>query len=74
MGKHQVVAVTIVAGGGNDQTCFKQAPAVDTLGIILHDIVFGNIVYPGHNLSFPVTLPAEIGNIHLIGTRPGVGI
>jgi len=74
MGQHQVVAVAVVAGGRNDQARFKQAPAMDTLGIVFHDVVFGYIVYSRYYFTFSVTFSAEIGDIHLVGAGFRVGI
>jgi hypothetical protein len=67
MGQHQVVAVTVVAGRCNDQARFKQAPAMDALGIVFHDVVFRYIVYSRHYFTFSVAPSAEIGDIHLVG-------
>ena len=74
MGQHQVVAVTVVTGGCHNQTRFKQAPAMDALGIVFHDVVFRYIVYSRYYLTFSVTFSAEIGDIHLIGAGLRVGI
>jgi hypothetical protein len=68
MWQNQVIAMTIVAGGSYDKSRFKQSPAVDPLGIVFHDVVLGDIIDPGHNLPFPVTPSAEIGDIHFIST------
>ncbi len=67
MGKHQVVAMTVVTGGRNYQSGFKQAPAMNPLGIVLNNIVLGDIIYPGHYFAFFVAPSAEVGDIHLIG-------
>jgi hypothetical protein len=67
MGQHQVVAVTVVTGGRHDQTRFKQSPAMDPLGIVFNDVVFGYIVYSRHYFTFSVAPSAEIGDIHLVG-------
>jgi hypothetical protein len=34
MGKYEMVAMAIIAGGGHDESSFEQAFAMDTLGII----------------------------------------
>ena len=74
MGKHQVVAMTIVTGGSNNQSGFKQAPAMNPLGIILNNIVFGDIIYPGHYFALFVASAAEVGYIHLISARFSIGV
>ena len=74
MGKHQVVAVTIVTGGSNNQSGFKQAPAMNTLGIVLNNIVLGDIIYPCHYFAFFVTSSAEVRDIHLIGARFSIAV
>jgi hypothetical protein len=61
-----VVAVTVVAGGSNDQAAPEQSLAVDALGIIAQDIVFRDIVNPGDGGAFPVAFPAENRNVHLV--------
>lgn len=40
---------------------------MNTLGIVLYDIMFRYIIYPGHNLALFVAFSTEVGNIHLIG-------
>jgi hypothetical protein len=74
MGKHQVVAMTIVTGGSNHQSGFKQTPAMNPLGIVLDYIVLGDIIYPGHHFAFFVASSAEVGDIHLIGARFGIAV
>jgi hypothetical protein len=72
MGKDEVIAVAIIARGGNDETPFEQADAVNTLGVIIQNIFFRNIVHPGDGSAFPVTLPAKIWDIHFVSE--GIGI
>ena len=74
MGKHQVVAVTIVTGGSNNQSGFKQAPAMNPLGIVLNNIVLGDIIYPGHYFALFVASTTKEGDVHLIGTRFGIAV
>ena len=59
--------MTVIAGGCNHQAGFKETPAMNTLGIVFHDIVFGYIVYPGHNFTLFVTFSTEVGYIHFVG-------
>ena len=74
MRQNKAVVVAIVAGGCHNEPCFKQAPAMDALGIVFYNVVFGYIVYPGHHFSLPVTLTAQKGDIHFIGTGSRIGI
>ena len=66
--------MTVVTCGGNHQSGFKQTPAMDTLCIVLNNIVLGDIIYPGHNFPFFVASSAEVGDIHLIGARFGIAV
>ena len=66
--------MAVITGGSNHQSCFKQAPAMDTLGIVLDNIVLGDIIYPCHYFAFLVASSAEVGDIHLIGARFGIGV
>ena len=74
MWKHKVVAMAIVTGGRNNQAGLKKALAMNTLGIVLNDIVLRYIIDSGYNFSFPVTFSAEERNIHLVGTGFRIGI
>jgi hypothetical protein len=47
---------------------------MDALGIVLHDIVLRDIIYPGHNLTLPVTFATQVRDVHLIGTGFGIGM
>ena len=48
--------------------------AMDTLGIVLDNIVLGDIIYPGNYFTFFVTSSTEVGDIHFIGTRFGIAV
>jgi len=72
MGEDEVIAVAIIARGGDDESPLEQADAVNTLGIIVQNIFFRNIVHTGNGGAFPVTLPAKIRDIHFVSE--GIGI
>ena len=38
-------------------------------GLILHNIMLGDIINPGHYFTFLVASAAQVGNIHFVGTR-----
>jgi hypothetical protein len=69
-----VVPVTVVAGGSDDQTRFKEPPSMNALCVVLDDVVFRNFIDPGNMFSFAVTTATEKGNICFIGAGVGIGI
>ena len=44
------------------------------LAIVFEDIMLWNIICPGYRSPFPVTLSAQKGDIHFIGTGSRIGI
>ena len=74
MGQYQVIAMTVITGGSNHKSGLKQTPAMDTLGIILNNIMLGDIIYPGNYLTLFVASAAKVGDIHLIGARFGIAV
>jgi hypothetical protein len=74
MRQHQVVAMAIVARGSYDQSGLKKPAPVYTLGVVLHNVVLGHVIYPGNHFSFPVASSAKKGYVHFIGAGVGVGI
>ena len=60
--------MAVVASGCYHQTRFKEAFAMNALGVILHDIMLRYIVGPGHYFALPVACSTEDGDIHFIGT------
>jgi hypothetical protein len=74
MWKHQVISMTVVTGGCYHQSRFEKTSSMDTLGVVLNYIMLGDIIDPGHNLTFLVALSTEVGDIHFIGTRIHIGM
>ena len=75
MGQDEVIAVAIVAGGRNDQPLLEQSDPMDTLGVVFKNIMFRYVIYAGNRRAFPVTFPAQEGDLHLVslGIRVGIG-
>jgi hypothetical protein len=71
--QYQVVTVTIVTGGSNDQSSLEQAFAMNALRVIFKDIMLCDIISPGNRSSFPMALPAQHRDIHFVGQRFGIG-
>ena len=69
-----MITVTVVTGGCDNKTGFEQAPSVNTLGVILHNIMFRDIIGTSHNFSLPVTGATKDGDIHFIGAGSRIGI
>jgi len=65
--EHQMVAVTIIAGGRDDQSLFKKSFSMDTFGVIGQNILLRDVVYPGYRGVLAVTFTAQEWDIHLIG-------
>jgi hypothetical protein len=74
MRQHKMVAVAIVTGGSNNQPSFEKPPAMNTLGVILNNIVFRYVINPCNNFTFSMTFSAKERYIHFIGTGIGIGI
>jgi hypothetical protein len=72
MGKDEMVSVTVIAGGCDDQSLFEQPCSVNALGIVGQDIFFRDIVNAGNRRSLTVAFSTENGNIHFVGLRPDV--
>jgi len=72
VGKDEMVAVTVIASGSDDQTLLEQSSAVYALGIIGQDVPFGNIVDTGHRGTLAVTFSAQDRNIHFVSLRPDI--
>jgi hypothetical protein len=72
VGENQVISVAIIASGGDDQTLLEQSFAVNALGIVGEDIMFGDVIHTGHRSSLPVALPAQYGNVHLVSSRADI--
>jgi hypothetical protein len=66
MGQDQVIAVTVVAGGCDDQALPEQALAVNALGVVGEDVVFGDVLDTWHRGALPVAFPAQHRDIHLV--------
>jgi hypothetical protein len=72
VGKDQVAAMATGAGRRYGQALFEQTLAVDTLAVVLDDVVLGNPVGARHRRPLAVAAPARVGDPHLIGGGCGV--
>jgi hypothetical protein len=61
--------MAVVACGRNDQALLEKSPSMDSLGIVLNNIMFGYIIDPGYHFPLLVASPAKVGYIHFIGAR-----
>ena len=66
MGKYRMTGMTIDARCRYRETFFEQAFAVNTLAVVLYNVVLGNIVRTGDRCAFPVASSAGVGNAHLV--------
>ena len=67
-----MIPVAVVTGGSDQQTLLEQTVSVDTLAVVLQDIVFTDIVDPCHRRPFPVALPAKAGYIQFVSAGGAV--
>jgi hypothetical protein len=67
-----MISMAVVAGGRDDEAAFEQTFSMDALRIVAQNIMFWNVVDPGHRRSLSMTLSAENRDVHFIGTRSDV--